>query len=200
MGMLDRLMRSSVDRAMRMQPRRTQRVADELLSAAPSNREEVGALAEAGRRLVVGGLTPPTLGALAVRRADSHATLTMPGVDLSAIDNRTLESVAIDDRSSPAMAGIRAGAAAAIHAFPPHVIALAEAGLELEPLVGTLADRAGLLVVVGSLDEVATGLSFIPGGGVLATHQTALAAVERLEAADMLAHIQIMKQHGSSIG
>lgn len=192
-GMIDRLMRSSVDRALRMQPKRTQKVADELLYAAPSAREDVGAVRAAGIRLVEQGLCPAGLGSIAVRRSPKRAVLTAIGADLSALDNRHLESVDIDDRVSPALAALRAGAEAAVYAFPPTLLALVAQGVELETGVSDLADIVGEVRVVDHLDDIRSGLGVLSGRGVVSGHDDPLAAVARLEAAEALARITVIR-------
>lgn len=92
-GLVGRMMKGSVDRALRMQPGRVTRVADDLLYASPSQRDVVAEFADAGRRLVEGGLAPRTLGVLAARRTQTSASRTAPGTDLTQIDNRALESI-----------------------------------------------------------------------------------------------------------
>lgn len=193
-GVFDRLMRGSVDRALRMQPKKTQRVADELLYASPAAREEVAAMRVAGTRLVDGGLTAPSVGAIAIRRGDDRATVTTVDVDLRSIDNRHLESVGLADRRSPVMAGLRAGGRASIYAFPAHILALASSGAPLEPVVSDLADVVGSMTVVDDVDEIRTGLTALRGRGVISTHDDPVAAVARLEAAELLAHLTIVQQ------
>ena len=193
--MFDRLMRGSVDRAMKMQPRRTQRVADELLYSSPSARDEVAAIREVGARLVGGGLTPPSAGSIAVRRSDTKVGVTLAGTDLASIDNRSLETVDLSDRSTPALAGLRAGSNAAIYAFPPNLLALVAEGGVIEPVVSDLADRVGDLTIATHLDGIRTGLSILTGRGVVATHDGPLEALARLEAAETLARITIIRQN-----
>lgn len=194
-GVLDRLMRSSVERAMKMQPRRTQKMADEYLYASPSGREEVAELRAVGKRLVDAGLSPAFDGSIAVRRSDRRASVTHRGADLGAIDNRSMESVDLADRSSPALAGLRAGAEAAIYAYPPHLLALTSSDGLPDPTVSDLADRAGDLAVVSAEDDIRTGLTVLTGRGVVATHDTPSEALARLEAAEMLARITIIRQN-----
>ncbi len=190
--MFDRLMRGSVERAMKMQPRRTQRVADEFLYSSPSAREEVAAIRQVGARLVGGGLSPPSAGSIAVRRSDTKAGVTLAGADLGAIDNRSLETVDLTDRATPALAGLRAGSNAAVYAFPPHLLALIAAGGEIEPMVSDLADRVGEVTIAASVDDVRSGLTVLEGRGVVATHDDVLDALGRLEAAETLARITII--------
>jgi hypothetical protein len=194
-GVFDRLMRASVDRAQRMQPRRTQRAADDLLYAAPSARIEVTAISTAAARLVETGILLPSVGAVAVRRGEDRATITVSGADLREIDNRDLESVELDDRRSPAMAGLRAGGMAAIHAFPPHLLALCAAGETWEPAVSDLVDVAGVLQVAYEVDDIRTGLTVLIGRGAVSTHDDPVAAAGRLEAAEMLARMTIIRRN-----
>jgi hypothetical protein len=192
MGLLDRMMRTSVDRAMRMQPRRTTKVVDEYLYSAPSAREEVSAISLAAARMVAAGLCPSRLGSVAVRRSATKATITALDADLSAIDNRFLETVDIDDTASPALAAIRAGARAAAWAFPPHLMAAVAAGVEL-PAGGPLASVAGPVDVVHTLAEVRSGLSVVVGEGAISGHDDPAGAVARLEAAEAIARIAIIE-------
>ncbi len=123
-GIVSRWMKGSVDRALQMQPRRASKVRDEYLYAAPSARELVAEVAEAGRRLVEGGLAPRTVGAIAVRRNDTSATRTAPGADLASLDNRMLESVHIS-RGDAVVRALRHDEAA-ILCWPPALSALEE--------------------------------------------------------------------------
>lgn len=193
-GLIDRFMRSSVDRALKMQPRRTQKMADEFLYASPSAKDDVAAIRAAGERLVSGGLCPPGMGAIAVRRSTGRATLTAVGSDLRAIDNRHLESVDLDDRISPALAALRAGAGAAIYAFPPTLLALVAEEGTLDSTVSDLAGIVGGLNVVTGVDDVRSGLTVIRGRGVVSGHDDPLAAVARIEAAETLATITNLRR------
>lgn len=121
-GLVGRLMKGSVDRALRMQPRRVTRIADDLLYASPSQREVVEQFAAAGRRLVEGGLAPRTLGVIAVRRTETSASRTTKAADLTRIDNRTLESIELDDESW--FGGVLRHGDAVIVAWPPSLLAV----------------------------------------------------------------------------
>lgn len=192
-GMIDRLMRSSVDRALRMQPKRTQKVADELLYAAPSSREDVAAIRAAGEALVRAGFVPLGLGAVAVRRSPTRAAVTAVGIDLAAIDNRHIESVDMMDRVTPALAALRAGADAAVHAYPPTLVALVAEGFDLDPGVAELSDTVGPVLVVDDVDAVRSGLSVVRGHGVVAGHDSPQAAAARMEAAEAAARITYIR-------
>jgi hypothetical protein len=192
-GVFDRLMRASVDRAQRMQPKRTQRVADELLYASPAARDDVAAIRNAAARLVAVGIMLPTVGAVALRRNDDRATVTIAGTDLTRVDNRSVESIPLADRRTPAMAGIRAGGEAAIHGFPTHVIALCDAGEVWDESVSDLVDVAGALRVVSEVDDIRTGLTVLRGRGVVSTHDDPVAAAARMEAAEILARMTIIR-------
>lgn len=134
-GTVNRWMKNSVDRALQMQPRKTGKVRDEYLYSAPSARELVAEVADAGRRLVDGGLAPRTVGAIAVRRNETKATRTAAGADLSALDNRHLESVDIS-RGEPVVNAVIHDDAV-ILCWPPALSALEE---PLDP-VPSLAER-----------------------------------------------------------
>ena len=90
MGILDRLMRSSVDRALKMQPRRVQRVADETRYTSPMERPLVDAMRDAGRRITRFGFDVGDLAAIAVRRDLGSMTVTDWGADLGDLDGRAL--------------------------------------------------------------------------------------------------------------
>jgi hypothetical protein len=179
-GLINRWMKGSVDRALAMQPRRTSRVRDEYLYSAPSARELVAEVADAGRRLVDGGLAPRTAGAIAVRRNETTATRTALGADLSNLDNRMLESVAID-RGDPVVSAVRYDDAV-ILCWPPALSALDET---LDP-VPSLAER---------LPEVTSeiGPSRIVSqadGSWLVLAPTVTEAIEWIEVAEHAARMQ----------
>jgi hypothetical protein len=179
-GIVSRLMKGSVDRALEIQPRRTSKVRDEYLYAAPSARELVAEVADAGRRLVEGGLAPRTAGAIAVRRNETNATRTAVGADLSTLDNRQLESVDIS-RGDPVVSAVRYDDAV-ILCWPPALSALDE---PLDP-VPSLAER---------MPDVA--LEMGPGrivhqadGSWLVLAPTVTEAIEWIEVAEHAARIQ----------
>ena len=178
-GVLSRLMQRSVDRAMRMQPKRTARVRDDLLYAAPANREIVEEIADAGRRIVDGGLAPRTLGAIAARRSGSKVIVTAEGCDLGSIDNRTLET-ADADADGWWTTALRHGDAA-IRAWPPALVAVGP----FEPIAG-LAERCPAITEGPAGDSVA-----VTGDGTcLAIAGTVAAAIAGLEIAEHAAQIQ----------
>ena len=125
-------------------------------------------------------------------RSDTKASVTLAGIDLGAIDNRSLETVDLSDRSSPSLAGLRAGSNAAVYAFPPNLLALFAGGGELVPVVSDLADRIGEVTIAASVDDVRSGLTVLEGRGVVATHDDVLDALGRLEAAETLARITVI--------
>ena len=179
-GILNRWMKGSVDRALEMQPRRTSRVRDEYLYSAPSAREVVAEIADAGRRLVEGGLAPRTVGAIAVRRTDAIAARTAPGTDLARIDNRMLESVPISDDDP--VAGALAHDETAILCWPPALSALAT---RLEPVpslaarLPAIASEPGPARLVENFD-----------GSWLAIAPTVAQAIEWIEVAEHAARMQ----------
>ena len=193
MGVIDRLMRASVDRAQRMQPKRVERAVDEALYAAPMNKDLVAGVSIAAARLVSAGLTPALLGSVAVRGERHKATTTRPEADLRSIDNRSLERADLDDRVTPALAGLRAGNQAAVWAYPTALLAADAGGLEIEPVSAGLALVAGPINVVDDIEQAGSGVSIVRGDGVLAGDQTPEAAVTRLEAAEALARMTIAK-------
>lgn len=179
-GIVSRWMKGSVERALEMQPRRTSRVRDEYLYSAPSAREAVAAIADAGRRLVDGGLAPRTAGAIAVRRTDDGATRTEPGVDLSVLDNRKLQAVKIE--GDDAVVSALRFDAAAILCWPPALSAL-EGPLEpvrsLAGLLPEITDELGPARIVSNDD-----------GSWLALAPTVTQAIEWIEIAEHAARIQ----------
>lgn len=190
MGLLNRLTKRSVDTALRMQPRRTARVRDEILYAAPAERDNVQHIHDAGKRLVEAGLCPPMLGVVAARRNDKTITRTMSGADLSAIDNRMLETVTADDLH-PAVVAV-AKAEAAVWAYPPYLMA------EPEPEQLADLDYPELMEAIGGIVSDPTslheGVCVIAGRGVVAAGSDPMNAVTRLEAAELLAKIKRTKQ------
>ncbi len=183
-GMINRWMKGSVDRALEMQPRRTSKVRDEYLYSAPSARELVAAVADAGRRLVDGGLAPRTAGAIAVRRNETNATRTAPGADLSNLDNRMLESVDIS-RGDPVVGAVRHDDAV-ILCWPPELSALDE---PLEP-VPSLADR-----IPEVTSEIGPGrIVHQADGSWLVLAPTVTEAIEWLEVAEHAARIQTRRR------
>ena len=183
MGLFTRLTKVSADAALRMQPKRTARVRDDILYASPAERDTVKEIRDAGERLVAGGLTPATLGAVAVTRTDATKTRTIPGADLRRIDNRMLELVNEDD-SHPVVAALRS-AGAAVWAHPPHLLALRDAS--------GLADHGELSASVGAIafdpPTPGSGVSVFAGRGVIATGADPSDAVTLLETAELLAKI-----------
>lgn len=197
MGLLDRMMRGSVDRALRMQPGRTREVADEYLYAAPSVRPEVEAIRRAGRHLVMAGLAVTGLGAVAVRRSDVAAVVTRSEADLAAIDHRDLSTIMLDDpvRDDPAAGRgvlldlIGGGAAAAVWGQPVGLLVLAAGGEGPDPAVAPgLAGVAGPILLTGT---VTAGVRVVPGAGAAGAGGDPLDAVTRLEAAERLAAITL---------
>lgn len=190
MGLLNRLTKRSVDVALRMQPRRTARVRDEILYAAPAERDNVQQIRDAGKRLVAAGLCPPLLGVVAARRSDSTITRTMDGADLAAIDNRVLETVTSGDEH-PVIAAV-AEAEAAVWAFPPHLMAAKQPETLTDLDYPTLTEAVG--VFSSDPAGMQPGVCVLPGRGVVAAGVDAVDAVSRLEAAELLAKIKSLKQ------
>ncbi len=192
MGLLNRMTKRSVDMALRMQPRRTARVRDEILYAAPAERDNVQQIHDAGERMVAAGLCPPLLGVVASRRNDATITRTMDGVDLAAIDNRMLATVTSED-DHPVIAAI-AECDAAVWALPPHLMATERPEALLDLGYPTLA------AAVGSFSSdpagMQPGVCVLPGRGVVAAGTDPEDAVSRLEAAELLAKIKNLKQEG----
>lgn len=192
-GLLDRLMRRSVDRALDMQPKRVRAVADEVRFAAPSAREEVAAVADAARRLVAGRLALPTLGRVAVRRTDRVAVVTAPGADLSDLTGASMTTVHLDgdDATEPLLVPIRAGSGAAVLGQPVALLALAGS----DPVLADLPALAGVAgpVTWGGVPS-GPGVGVDPAWGAVAAGHDPAEAVTRLEAAERLAEITIERR------
>jgi ribulose-5-phosphate 4-epimerase/fuculose-1-phosphate aldolase len=184
---VDQAMRSSVERAMRLQPRGTRRMADELLYTAPSERETVAAVRAAGHRMVEAGLTLPTAGVVAVRQGPSSMTISRRGVDVARLDGRHLVRMSTDgevDDDVPETAGllgrlIAGGAGAAVWAHPVSLLACAAAGVEPDGSVSS------------DLAAPAETVTVLPGRGVVAAGNDPQDTVARLEAAERLAEITL---------
>jgi ribulose-5-phosphate 4-epimerase/fuculose-1-phosphate aldolase len=188
--LVDQAMRSSVERAMRLQPRGTRRLADELLYTAPAERETVAALRVAGARLVEAGLTLPTAGAVAARHGPSAMTISRRGVDVARLDGRHLVRLPLEggaddaDDDVPETADllgrlIAGGAGAAVWAHPVSLLACAAAGIEPDGSVSS------------DLAESAETVTVVTGRGVVAAGHDPQDAVARLEAAERLAEITL---------
>lgn len=173
-------MQRSVDRAMQMQPKRTARIRDDLLYAAPSSRELVAGIADAGRRLVDGHLAPRALGAIAVRRNDATVTMTRDGCDLAAIDNRELETVPLDAAgwwSEPLAHGD-----AAIRCWPPALVSM---GATFEP-VASLVEHMPVI----SRRPAASSIALFDDGSCVSIAETVEAAISAVEVAEHAARIE----------
>jgi ribulose-5-phosphate 4-epimerase/fuculose-1-phosphate aldolase len=185
--LVDQAMRSSVERAMRLQPRGTRRMADELLYTAPAERETVAAVRAAGARMVEAGLALPTAAAVAARHGPSSMTISRRGVDVARLDGRHLVRLPLDgqaDDDVPETADllgrlIAGGAGAAVWAHPVSLLACAAAGIEPDGSVSS--DLAGSAETV----------TVVPGRGVVAAGHDPQDAVSRLEAAERLAEITL---------
>lgn len=189
-GVLDRLMRRSVDRALHMQPKRVRDAADEVRFSAPSAREEVAAVRTAAARLVGAGLALPTAGRIAVRRTDRVAAVTVPGADLASSSGTAMTTVHLEteELDSLLLSPIRAGAGAAVLGQPVKLLALAAFGARLAD-VPALASIAGP-ISWGSLPEGA-GVGVDTAWGAIAVADDPVEAVARLEAAERLAAVTI---------
>ncbi len=193
MGVLDRMIKASTEWGMRMQPRRAERVSDEYLYAAPSFRDQVSAIRDAGVHLVQEGMSPSVGGGgIAVRRSAKTAAVTSSGANLGAIDNRHLTTVEVSDPKFPALAAIRAGAEAAVWAFPSSLLALANSGIGIEPVSTDLATLTGSVSMIDSLEDAGPGLSVIRGRGVVSGADDVGQAVTRIQAGEALAWMTIV--------
>lgn len=190
MGILDRMIRSSVDRALRMQPKRSQKVADEYLYTSPAARPDVEEIRNASARLVSSGLTTSSLGRVVVRRSDKSVTQVVPGKDLTAVDARHLETVDVNDGDIVVLAAASTGAAVLAH--PVSLLALSLTGRTPERSVGALSELAGPIEIAGVLPSYGEGVWIVPSLGVVSVASDVGAAVTRLEAAERLAAITVL--------
>jgi ribulose-5-phosphate 4-epimerase/fuculose-1-phosphate aldolase len=188
-GMWERWMRSSVERAVRMQPKRVRKVADEYLYAAPGAREEIEEIRAACRRLVETGLTSSSLGRVAIRRTAHAVTQVAPGTDLNAVDARHLETADRSGADPVVEAAAACGAAALAH--PSSLMALAAVGRTPERTLKALADQAGPIEIVDRPDPGTEGVWVVPSLGAIAVAGDIGGAVTRLEAAERLAQITL---------
>jgi hypothetical protein len=193
-GVLDRLMRASVSMALKVQPRRAFRQADHTLYSSPVSRESLQLLRSAGRRLVGGGIAVNGMTAIGWRRSENRIGVTADGADLLDLGPESLTSVSVaglDEVTGPAAEVVRAvreGAAAAVWAHPPRLLAMAAGGRVPSRVVGELADRAG---TIGLGDHgVRFDVTVFPGAGVLAIGTDAADAAIRLEVAERLASVE----------
>jgi hypothetical protein len=192
-GVINRMIKASTDWGMRMQPRSAERVSDEYLYATPSFRDQVSAIRDAGALLVQTGMSPSVGGGgIAVRRSAKTTTVTSPGANLGAIDNRHLTTVEVGDPRFPALTAIRAGAETAVWAFPSSLLGLANSGVEIEPVSTDLAILTGTVLMIDSLEDAGPGLSVIRGRGVVSGADDVGQAVTRIQAAEALAWMIIV--------
>lgn len=188
---LDRLVRASVAIGMRVQPRKAFRQADQTLYASAVSREMVEAMRSAGQRLMATGVAVNGMTVIGWRRSESRIGLTIPGADLLQLGPSQLTSVASStvvgttghDR---VVSVVASGAAAAVWAHPPVLLALAASSRipmggpsELRERVGRIGFDGGGLDITVVADE-----------GVLAIGDDPVGAVARLEAAERLAVIE----------
>lgn len=186
----DRAIRSSVDRAQKIQPRRMRRVADETLYSAPSQRGTVEDIRRATGFLLASGLGTRAGSVVAVRRNDRSVAMTRPDSDLEAVDGRSLETVTVESYGAHPVVRAAIDFGAAVWAHPVSLLALAAAGRSADrSLSKDLADRCGVLISGTSLEH--PGVAVVTGEGVLAVGETAVDAVSRLEAAERLAAITL---------
>jgi hypothetical protein len=189
-GVLDRLMRRSVDRALHMQPKRVRDAADEVRFSAPTAREEVASVRAAAARLVEAGLALPTAGRIALRRTDRVAAVTVPGADLSASSGVAMTTVHLDTEEPDTLllSPIRAGARAAVLGQPVKLLALAVSG-ERPADLPVLVSIAGP-ISFGSVPD-GFGVGVDAAWGAIAVGADPVEAVARLEAAERLAAVTI---------
>jgi ribulose-5-phosphate 4-epimerase/fuculose-1-phosphate aldolase len=188
-GILDRFIRSSSDRALKMQPKRVAKVADEYLYAAPAVREEIEGVRNACRRLVEAGLASASLGRIAMKRTDHAVSQIVPGSDLTAVDARHFETA---DRSlDDPVVEAAAVAGAAVLAHPVSLLALAVAGRTPDTSITYLAEQAGPIEIVDALPSDRPGVWILPSLGAVAIAADVDDAVTRLEAAERLAAITV---------
>ena len=182
-GLVGRMMKGSVDRALRMQPGRVTRIADDLLYASPSQREVVEQFAAAGRRLVEGGLAPRTLGVIAARRTETSASRTSPAADLTQLDNRTIESIDLNDESW--LGGVLRHGHAVIVAWPASLLAV---GIHLEAPASITEHLPPIATDFGS-----DRLVLAEDGSCMSIAGTIEAAITWLEIAEHAATMQLRR-------
>ena len=182
-GMISRLMKGSVDRALRMQPRRAGAVRDEMLYAAPSARELVAEIANAGARLVEAGLSPRVGGVIVVRKSEGSGTRTLADADLGSIDNRSLETVSLGS-GDPVLSSLEHGDAV-IKAWPPELLAV---GSDLE-IVPSMA----LMVPDISTEFGPDRIVILPDGVCIGIGPSVGKVIGWLESANHAARIQLRR-------
>ena len=141
-----------------------------------------------------GGVAVNGMAAIGWRRSENRIGVTADGADLLDLGPESLTSVSVaglDEVTGPALEvvrAVRAGAAAAVWAHPPNLLALAASGRLPSRVVGELADRAGTI----GLDHHGErfDVTVFPGAGVLAIGIDAADAAIRLEAAERLASVE----------
>ena len=203
MGLVDRVMRSSVDRAMKMQPRRVRRIADETRYATPSERPRVDEIRAACTRLATARFSVAGLGLVATSREAGGLTVTEAGADFTDVDARHLVTWSpadagddVDPRHSllatlySAIAG-GGDIDAVVVAHPPHVLAAAASGRLPGAFDGALGSVAGP-IGHGPIDGPGV---WVIDAGVAAAGHNAVDAVRRLEAADRIAEIDMIRRN-----
>lgn len=191
-GFLDRMLRSSVDRALKVPPLRPRRAAEEALYAAPAQRALVADIQQAAHRLSVTGLGLSGAAVVAARRSNGTVAVTRFDADLAAIDNRSLLTVpnAATESRHVRVADAARRFGGAVWAHPAALLTLAASHREPDPAVSSsLAAVAGRISVGGEMTE--GGVTVLAGDAVLAAGSTASEAVTRLEAAERIAAITV---------
>jgi len=202
MGLVDRLVRSSVDRALKMQPRRVRRIADETRYATPSERPRVDEIHTACTRLATARFVVAGLGLVAISREAGGLTVTEAGADFTDIDARHLVTWSPTDAGEdvdprdPLLTLFYTtiesdgDVEAIVVAHPPHVLAAAASDRLAGSSEGALGEAAG---PIGHGPVGGAGVWVIEAGVVGAGHN-AIDAVSRLEAADRIAEIEMIRR------
>lgn len=186
-------MRASVSVAGRIQPRKALRQADETLYSSAMSRETIQRVAEAGRRVLAGGLAVNGMTVIGWRRSEHRIGITAAGSDLGSLGPDQLTSVRPGDTAfassghARVVAAIAAGAGAAVWAHPTALLTLATDGRTPSGVIVELAERAGS---VGLAGDGSCDIVVYPGEGCLASGKDPIDAAIRLEAAERLAAIE----------
>lgn len=187
-GFLDRMMRSSVERALRLQPPRSRRLVNETRFATSQLRPHLEDMRVAGRRLVAGDLAVPALTRLALRLPGGDVVATTPNADLAAVDAQDLDTC----EPGP-LADVAAELGATIVAHPSSLLALAAVGRLPDPTVSTSLGEAAGPIEFGPPTQ--PGIGLLRDGAVLAAASTVVECVVRLEAAERLALVTLRRPH-----
>lgn len=180
MSLIDRAIHASAQMALRIQPRRVDRVAGELLYSSPSKREDVAEIRRVGILMVSAGLTPPGLGRIALRSGRS-VTVTEGSLDL--VDARHLRPASDDDLLVRAAARV----GAALLAFPEGILSGAQP-IEIAGLTPTPTSRT---------DDITAAGIFVTSQGVISVAPDLQTALDQLMATELLVKVGLNRKEHS---